>query len=147
MLFYAFVPVLGLAFLGVGAVSARGFMMGGWGWSGLGGQIPEDIVARHQAMFQRQAQILGISVDDIKAAWAEGKSLNQIMEEKNISADQVQARVKNAQIQQLKTQLQALVDKGIITQSQADKRLEVMQERFQRVGGFDPKFRRHGFGW
>ncbi len=89
------------------------------------------MASRQQSAFQNEATILGISVDEVKAAWAEGKTIKQIMEEKGIDQKQVQDRMKAAHIAQMKIQLQALVDKGIISQAQADKRLEVMQNRQQ----------------
>lgn len=57
--------------------------------------------------------------------------MQQIMKEKNISQDQVNKNIKDYQIQQYKTQLQTLVSKGVITQAQADKRLQYMQNKIQ----------------
>ena len=104
-------------------------------------------------MFQQEAQILGIGVDELKEDWASGKTIRQIMEEKGITQEQVQARMKELQTQQMKTFLQALVDKGVITQAQADKRLEIMQNQLQNGKmnkglpmGFGRGFGK-GFGW
>jgi hypothetical protein len=124
---YAFLPILAMGTLGVTSLaSAQGF---GGMWSASA--TPDDIAARQQTMFQTEAQILGISIDDVKAAWAEGKTPMQIAEEKGISKDQIQARMKEIQTQKIKTQLQALVDKGVITQAQADKRLQVVQTQVE----------------
>jgi len=46
--------------------------------------------------------------------------------------------MKDARAQQLKAQMQALVDKGVITQAQADQRLQWMQNKTQNTKG-------HGF--
>lgn len=127
-----FPALLGFGFLGASAVSACG--LGGWGWgfSFSNATTTADIIASRQTtLFQYEAQILGISIDDVKNAWADGKTMQQIMKEKNISQDQVNKNIKDYQIQQYKTQLQTLVSKGVITQAQADKRLQYMQNKIQ----------------
>ncbi|MBI2052571.1 MAG: hypothetical protein HYT38_02785 [Candidatus Sungbacteria bacterium] len=137
---YLILPVLGLA--AAGAVSAHG-LRGGLGLSAS----PDEIANQHQAMFQNQAQILGLSVDEIKNAWAEGKSPKDLMSEKNISTEQVQTRIKEMQTSQLKTQLKTLIEKGVITQAQADKHLQVMENRIKNKSGHPGfKFNR-GFMW
>jgi hypothetical protein len=123
ILVYAFLPaVLGLGLVSVKAASAHGF------FGGFGAVAPEDIAARHQTMFQEQASVLGISVDEVKSAWAEGKSMRDLAEEKGITQEQLQTKMRTLRETQMKTQLQALVDKGIITQAQADTRLTTMQQ-------------------
>jgi hypothetical protein len=143
-----FPALLGFGLLGAGVVSACG--LGGWGF-GFGfsnaTSTPDIIASRQTALFQYEAQILGISVDDVKNAWAEGKTIKQIMEEKNITQDQVNQRIKDYQIQQYKTQLQTLVTKGVITQAQADKRLQYMQNKIQNSNSKSwMKMFRRGFG-
>ncbi len=122
----AIVPALGLSLLGVNIASAHGF---GYGFGGMKHATPEEIASKHQTMFEQQAQLLGITVDEVKNAWAEGKTIQDIITEKGITQDQIQARMQALQAQQLKTQLQTLVDKGIITQAQADKRLQTTQTK------------------
>lgn len=129
LLAYALLPALSVGFLGINIASAHGWF-GGMGMLSAG-----EIAIRHQAMFQQQAEVLGISVDEVKAAWAEGKSLKELAREKGITEDQLHVRMKEAMTQQMKSQLQTLVDKGIITQAQADRRLQVMQERLQQTKG------------
>jgi len=71
------------------------------------------------------------------------------MEEKGINQEQIQTRMKEIQLQEMKSYLQTLVDKGIITQAQADKRLEVMQNQIEngKMGrGFKGLGRGFGFG-
>jgi hypothetical protein len=129
MLVYAFLPaVLGLGLVSVKAASAHGFM-GGWG-----AVSPEEVATKHQTMFQEQANILGISVDDVKNAWAEGKTLLELAQEKGITQEQLQTKMQELRTAQMKTQLQALVDKGIITQAQADKRLATLQTKAAQGG-------------
>lgn len=129
---YGFLPaVLGFGLIGLNAASAH---MGGFGF-GFGAQPSADeIASRHQTMFDQQANILGLSVDEVKAAWASGKSMQTLMQEKGITQEQVQTRVKAAREQQLKTQLDALVSKGVITQAQADQRLQFMQLNAGNIG-------------
>jgi len=111
--------------LGAGIASANGW------FGGLGNLSSDEIATRQQTMFQNEAQILGINTDELKEYWAEGKSIRDIMDEKGITEEQVQARMKDLQTQQMKTFLAALVEKGVITQAQADKRLQVMQNHLQ----------------
>lgn len=129
MLVYAFLPaVLGLGIVSVKAVSAHGFM-GGWG-----AVSPDELATKHQTMFQEQADILGISVDDVKNAWADGKTLMELAQEKGITQEQLQTKMQELRNSQMKSQLQTLVDKGIITQAQADKRLATMQNKLSQGG-------------
>lgn len=111
--------------LGVSVVSAYGF-----GWFGKFGPnvTPDEIAQMQQQRFQEQAQILGLSVDEVKNAWAEGKTMQQIIEEKGLSQGEIQTRMKETRFQELKNELQTLVEKGVITQTQADKRLQFMEQ-------------------
>jgi len=133
LLLYSLLPLAGLTFLGANIASAHGWF-GGFG--GLGSTAtPDEVASQQQTMFQNEAQILGISVDDVKNAWAEGKSISQLIKDKGLNQADIQARMKDFRIQQLKTQLAALVDKGVITQDQADKRLAFMQNNLQNKKG------------
>ena len=142
---YSVIPVLGLSLLSINFASAHGW------FGGPGNLTTDQIVKRQQNMFQREADLLGISVDEVKNAWAEGKTIKQLMEEKNIDPALVQQKMKDARLQQMKTHLQALVDRGVITQAQADKRLQAMQNTIQngskkgRMGMGMMGFHRKGF--
>lgn len=137
MLTYAIIPVLGLsAIVGVSAASAHGLL------GGFGNATPDEIAARHQTMFQSEASLLGISVDEVKAAWAEGKSIKELAEAHGISQEQLQQKMKDARLQQMKTQLQGLVEKSVITQAQADMRLTAMQNRAEAGGKMGIRFHR-----
>ncbi len=126
----ALLPVMTLAI--VGTASAHGF-----GFFGINHATPEEIASRHQEMFQRQAELLGISVDDLKNAWAEGKTIGQIIDEKGLNKNDIQKRAQDAALEQMKSHLQTLVDKGVITQAQADKRLQFMSRQIEsgKLGG------------
>jgi len=114
-----------LAFVLVGTASAHG-------WSFLGGNAtPEEIANHQQQMFDHQAEILGISAEDVKNAWADGKTLNEIITEKGLNKADIQKRAQDQAAAQMKSHLQTLVDKGVITQAQADKRLQFMTNQAQ----------------
>lgn len=129
ILAYAFLPAaLSLGIAGATAASA------GW-FGGIGNATPDEIAARQTSMFEREAQLLGIDVGKIKDGWARGLTMQQLMQENNITQDQVQSRMKDLRLKELKTQLDALVAKGVITQSQADQRYQVVQNQAQNGKG------------
>jgi hypothetical protein len=139
---YAVIPVIAVAILGTGVASARGF--GGFGGGMFGGELSaDDIAARHEVMFAEHASLLGLSVDAVKSAWAEGKSLWELAEANGITKDALAAKMKEARTAQMKTHLQALVTKGVITQAQADQRLTFTGNQAERMG--NKMFRGPGF--
>lgn len=119
LLAYAIIPTIGLGFLGMNVASAHGFF-GGFGNIAT----PDQIASRQQNMFQNEAQLLGVSIDEVKNAWAQGKTILQIAQDHGITKEQLQQKIKDSRTQELKTQLQTLVDKGVITQEQADQRMQ-----------------------
>lgn len=119
---YPFLAATAIGVLGIsGVASAQGF--GFFGSTAT----PEQIAAHQQTMFQNEATLLGISIDDVKNGWAQGKSMLQIAADHGITKDQLKQKIKDGRMQQIKVQLQALVEKGIITQAQADQRLTFIQ--------------------
>ena len=135
LLAYGTLTALGLGILGVGTASAHGFF-------GMN-LTPDQIASRQQEQFQKEATLLGISVEDVKNAWAQGKNLQKIADEHGITADQLAQKMKDARTAALKAQLQALVDKGIITQAQMNQRLTFLQNLPNKKGG---EMRGKGFG-
>ncbi len=126
---YAFLPaVLGLGLLGATAASAHGM------FGPMSNLTTEQIATQQQNLFQEQANLLGITIDEVKNAWADGKSLQELAQEKGITQDQLQQRIKEAQLAKTKTMLQGLVSQGIITQAQADKRLTSIQNMAAQKG-------------
>lgn len=105
----------------------------GW-FSGWRGASPEEIVERHNTMYQNKADLLGVSINTIKDAWAEGKSLLEIAEENGLTEEDLRARMLEAKKQRMQEHMQILVDNGVITQAQADQRQEVMNSRFENGG-------------
>jgi hypothetical protein len=120
---YTLLPVLAVAFLGVNIASAHGFGFG------MTKATPEEIVARQQEMFTHQANLLGISVDDVKNAWAKGQPISELAKEKGISEEQLRQKIAEQHKQQLQAHLQALVAGGVITQAQAENRLKFMESK------------------
>ncbi len=119
---FAGLPVLGLGLLGAGTASAHGMF-------GFGGFLNADQKAQIQTqMFQKQADLLGVNVDDVKNAWAQGKSIKDLASEKGITEAQMQEKMKTQRESEFKQYLQDLVTKGVITQSQADQRLQFLQK-------------------
>lgn len=142
LLLYAIFPMIGLGLLGYGAASAHG-LFGGFG--GAVKMTPEQIVTRQQAMFQDEANMLGINIDKVKEGWAEGKNLLQIATENGITKEVLQQKMKDVQIAQLKSQLDILVANGTITQAQADRRINFISHQVAN-GNFHKGFGRGMMG-
>lgn len=99
----------------------------GGGMPGMGdfAHDPDQWLSRITA----DAAILGVSVDEMKTAWSQGKTLQDLATEKGITREQLAEKLKAAAETKQKEALQALVTKGYITQAQADARLAVMKTR------------------
>jgi hypothetical protein len=120
--------ILSLAAFGVVSASAMGF--GGGMNSMMGGTLsPDEIATRQTTMFTQQASMIGATVDEVKAAWAAGKSFETLAKEKGVTEEQLRTKMQAAGLEQMKTQMTALVSKGVITQTQADQRLAFMQTK------------------
>jgi len=125
------IPALALLLVGVGTVSAAG---GFYGWGKLDkgepGQFKDS--AGWQAMIEEKSKLLGISVEEFKNYWLEGKDFWTIAKEKGIDEatlkSQMQSQMKAQKIEREKAFLSQLVADGKITQAQADARLKKMSE-------------------
>lgn len=124
---YLLLAALGFVVLGAGVVFAQNY-------KNMMGLSPQDLAARQQAMFQQTADILGISIDDVKNGWANGETVTQIAKDHNISQQQLQQKMQAYANQQMQQELQTLVSQGVISQDQANKRMQVMQGRMQSGG-------------
>jgi len=111
--------VIAFTLLAAGIASAHG-----WG----GAFDPQESADRHAAMFEEQATLLGVSADVVKDAWSQGKSLQDLATEKGVSQEELRSRRDARRRERMKAELQALVDKGVVTQAQADARLETMSK-------------------
>ena len=128
------IPALAIAgVVAAGSVSAAGpggGMGGGRGMggpmhSGFGGALDPDKFVEH---LTQEASVLGISLDEMKAYWAQGKNVQDIATAKGLTKEQLKAKLEAAAEAKATANLKALVDKGIITQAQADSRATVMKE-------------------
>ena len=134
---YTILSVIALSILGVGTASAHG-------WFGFGSATPEEIADRQESIFEKKADILGLSVDQVKDFWAQGKTFQEIAAESGITEEQLQERMKESKMVRIQEKIQTLVDQGVIDQTQADQRLKVITERIES-GNFGKKGFRHGF--
>lgn len=116
----ALIPATAAFFLSVSSASAM--MMGP-------NLTPDEIATQQTQMFQKQADLLGISVDEVKAAWAEGKDFRTLAKEKGITDATLKAKMQASMIDQKKAELAVLVSKGVITQAQSDARLAVITKQ------------------
>lgn len=116
---YAAVPavVIGLAF--APTAFAHGF-------GGFMAIAPEDAAKRHAQVFQQHATTLGLPVDVLKDGWADGKSIREIATASGLADAQVSERLAAAYKAHMKAQVQAMVTSGVITQAQADRRLQAL---------------------
>ncbi len=90
----------------------------------------EDLSAQDlNSRFQRDAKILGVTVDEVKNAWVEGKSIFDLAKDKGISEATLQANMKLAKETEMKAKMAELVNAGVITQAQADKKIANMQTK------------------
>lgn len=121
------IGAMSLGFWGIDSALAFGPM--GWNVSG------EDFTSRFQSMVDNFSKNLGIASEKIKQGWSEGKSMLQIAEDNGLTQEQVHEKMQSARKEQMKTQLQALVSKGILTQAQADSRIKFMESQLGSVGG------------
>ena len=120
---YALASVLTFGMLSAGTVSAHG-------WFGSGEAItsPEEFAARHETMFREQADVIGVDENEVKEAWASGKTLFDLAKEKGLSEEEIRSRMQEARKEQMQNRLQALVQGGVITRDQADRRIKTMEE-------------------
>src|SRR3989338_7128879 len=118
---YAAIPVAAFALLLTNTALAHG-----WGW---GGKVdPEQFAQQQQTMFQEQADLLGTNIDQVKNAWAQGKTMMELADELGLSETDLQNKMRTVHLADLKTRLQTLVTNGIITQIQADQRYSFMEQ-------------------
>ena len=115
---YAMIPALGLGFLGANVASAY--------WMGSNA-TPQETATRQSEMFQETATLLGISVEAVKDAWSNGKSVSTLATENGITDEVLRTKMEAARKAKIAAHLQVLVTQGVITQAQADKRLATME--------------------
>ena len=136
-----FVPLTLVSLVAL-TIAGSTLAFGGWGMMGFGGQnlTPEEQAQHFTEMMGQQANLLGISQEQMKAYWAEGKNLKEIAEAQGLTQEQLQTKMQNARAQNMQEHLQVLVSQGVITQEQADARLaNVANKGFGGMMGFGGK--------
>lgn len=125
--------------LGVGVASADGL----WGY---GRMSAEDMSQRFEEMTREKSGMLGVSPEQYKQSWAEGKNFREMAEEQGISQEEIRQRMQETRQVRMEQRLQALVEEGVISQEQAQERINYMQEHMgQRAGdGRGGRFKGHG---
>ncbi len=144
-----------VAALGVVAVGTVAFAQGPFGGPGIGrfggghGRFPllspEQAEAHHEQMQQAMAEALGMTVEELDAAHAEGKTLRKIAEEQGVDL----ADVRDSMRVPFEQMLDQAVSGGMLTQEQADtirQRMENMPGRGLRgpAAGFPGFAGKHG---
>lgn len=119
-------------YLAVPAIAALGVLAAGTAFAQGGPAFlwkndPVAAATQWEQKLNDEAGILGITADEMKSNWAQGKGVREIAKEKGISDADLQKKFQAAREQQHKDMLQALVNQGKITQAQADARLKFMQ--------------------
>ena len=76
-------------------------------------------------MLQTKAQILGMTVEELKEELADGKTFSVIAEEKGITSEEFHQKMLITQ----KERLQNMVEAGIVTEEQVEQRLQLMEKR------------------
>ncbi|MDQ5957850.1 MAG: hypothetical protein QG665_182 [Patescibacteria group bacterium] len=127
LLAYVFLPALALGLAGTGVASAQGMGMG------LKNIDPKEAASHLEERFAHQAEVFGLNVSDVKEAWADGKTIKELAEEKGIDLEAVKTKMKAERKEQMKEHLQSLVSEGVITQDQANKRLAWMEKMADKM--------------
>jgi hypothetical protein len=97
------------------------------GWSrGAANGESEDGPASLSAMYQAEARLLGVSVDEIKIAWAEGKTLPEPAAAKGVNTDELQQRMLEARKAATQELLPAFASQEVASQGLADQRFAFM---------------------
>lgn len=102
-----------------------GGMMGGW-------RSAQDYGPMHEYMVAAMAETLGMTVDELNAELAAGKTMWLIAQEKGFTLEQFQTLMLEAR----QKALEQMVADGVITQAQADWMLDRMQGMWGGAGGY-----------
>jgi len=108
------------------AQSEPGFPWGkrGWRWGWHWG-----MKAGGGVLWQAAAQVLGVSVDELKSELGQGKSLAQVAQEKGLSVEGFRSGLLEAVGQQLNQ----LVEQGRLTQQQADALKQAIENNIDAI--------------
>ncbi len=105
----------------------------------------QDYLTLMQQKFENWSKILNLPLEEVKNYWAQGKNLFMIAQEKGISLESIQNKMRELRLEQEKQRLNYLVEKGIITKEQMEKRLNYFNQNmenknFQKMNRYFWKF-------
>jgi hypothetical protein len=95
------------------------------------------------AELEAAAKVLGMTVDEVKAALQSGKTLQDLAAEKGVNIAEVQAAIQAVHVAEMREAIAQAVANGTMTQEKADWLLEGLDKGF--IGGGAGGFG-HGFG-
>ena len=124
-----------IAGVALAAASGSAVFAHGWGFGLSSNATPEEIAQQQTERFQEQASLLGATVNEVKDAWAKGQTLEELANTKGITDEQLQEKMQAARKTEMESRLKTLVEKGVVTQAQADQRLKVMEEHIASGDG------------
>jgi len=87
------------------------------------------IKAAHRVVLQAAAQVLALSKDELANQLCQGKSLAQVAQERGMSVDEFKSRL----LSQVDQQLGQLVQQGRLTQEQADRLKQSIQNNIDAI--------------
>ena len=129
ILLYSLLAVGVVGLVGASAVSAQGFFHNR-GMNSEGGEAK----GGYENMLQAKADVLGLDVEDLKAAKEKGQTFQEIAENQGLSIDELRAQMQEKKqelraqkIQGMKARLAQLVADEKITQEQANEKLEWLE--------------------
>lgn len=120
-------------------VGASSVLAKGW-FNGKKDIDPERIMVKKEEMFKAKADLLGISIEQLKEYWSEGKNIGEIAAEMDISEEELRSKIQESHKAKMTEHLNLLVERGRITQEQADTKFTYMQERMDNCDGHVGKF-------
>ena len=80
--------------------------------------------AIHRAVFESEADVLGITPKNLRADLRKGQKVSDLARDKGMTKEQFETRL----VASLKPRLEALVEKKVITQAQADRTLDLINK-------------------
>ena len=120
--------------VGISGAAVTSAHLGGFGMPGE--QVTKE--QRQQLHEQRAsdtAAVLGVSIDDLKAARQAGTRLPNYIEQLGLNGDDVKASLRAKHGERVKAHLDELVASGKLSQEEADERYQKFQSRPDRPHG------------
>ncbi|MEN9881265.1 MAG: hypothetical protein RLZZ308_448 [Candidatus Parcubacteria bacterium] len=124
VIYTTFSSLLGASLFGAVSVSAINFPR-----FDVDTNFEERFSPRYTQLFQEQASMINATIDEVVTALVDGKDLLTLAKEKGMTEDQFDEKMKAKRDAQAKSNLDSLVSRGLITQAQADKRINLVKSR------------------